>query len=271
MADVAKRVKKTALVTGASAGIGAAIARVFAANGFDLVLTARRADRLEALAAELRAGHGCAVHVIAADLADPAAPARIFDEVTQAGLVVDALVNNAGYGLPGRFLSSPWDDHRAFIQVMVTAVANLCHRFAPGMAERQRGWIINVASTAGLVPGSAGHTLYGAAKSLVIRFSESLALELRPRGVNVTALCPGFTYSEFHDVNGMRAQVGQLPKWMWMDADTVARQAYDAVTRGDVVCVNGWVNRTIVLLARYTPDWLVQKVLKRFAKNFRKV
>jgi uncharacterized protein len=263
--------KKTALITGASAGIGAAIARVFAANGFDLVLTARRADRLETLAAELRAAHGCAVHIIAADLADTGAPARISDEVSRLGIAVDALVNNAGYGLPGRFLSSSWDDHRDFIQVMITAVADLCYRFAPGMAERQRGWIINVASTAGLVPGSAGHTLYGAAKSLVIRFSESLALELRPRGVHVTALCPGFTYSEFHDVNGMRAQVSQLPKWMWMDADTVARQAYEAVMRGEIVYVTGRMNRVTVSLARHAPDWLVNNVLKRFAKKFRRV
>jgi len=271
MADAVKTEKRTALITGASAGIGTAIARVFAAQGFDLVLTARRADRLQALAAELRAAHGCAVHVITADLADPEAPSRIFDEVTRSGIAIDALVNNAGYGLPGGFLRSSWDQHRAFIQVMVTAVAELCYRFAPAMAERERGWIINVASVAGLVPGSAGHTLYGAAKSLVIRFSESLAVELRPRGVHVTALCPGFTYSEFHDVNEMRAQVRRLPKWMWMDAETVARQAYDAVIRGAVVYVNGRVNRTIVLLARYTPDWLLQKVLKRFAKNFRKV
>jgi short-subunit dehydrogenase len=154
---------------------------------------------------------------------------------------------------------------------MVTSVADLCYRFAPAMADRQRGWIINVASVAGLVPGSAGHTLNGAAKSLVIRFSESLALELLPRGVNVTALCPGFTYSEFHDVNDMRAQVNRLPKWMWMDADTVARQAYDAVMRGDVVYVNGWKNRGIVLLVRWAPHWLIHKVLKRFSKTFRRV
>jgi short-subunit dehydrogenase len=263
--------KKTALITGASAGIGVAIARVFAANGFDLVLTARRADRLEALAGELRRVHRCTVHVIAADLADPASPARIFDDVERSGAVVDALVNNAGYGLPGGFLRSSWDQHRDFIQVMVTSVAELCHRFAPGMAERRRGWIINVASTAGLVPGSAGHTLYGAAKSLVIRFSESLALELRPTGINVTALCPGFTYSEFHDVNGMRAQVSRLPKWMWMDADAVARQAYAAAMRGDVVYVSGAVNKTIVAFARYTPDWLVKRFLKRFSKNYRRV
>ncbi len=187
--------------------------------------------------------------------------------MTRSGIAVDALVNNAGYGLPGGFLRSSWDQHRDFIQVMVTAVAELCYRFAPAMAERERGWIINVASVAGLVPGSAGHTLYGAAKSLVIRFSESLALELRPRGVNVTALCPGFTYSEFHDVNDMRAQVSRLPKWMWMDADTVARQAYDAVMRGEVVYVNGRMNRMTASLARHSPDWLINKVLKRFAKK----
>lgn len=154
---------------------------------------------------------------------------------------------------------------------MVTAVAELCHRFAPGMVDRRQGWIVNLGSVAGLVPGSAGHTLYGAVKSLVIHFSQSLALELRPHGVHVTALCPGFTYSEFHDVNGMRSQVSRLPKWMWMSADTVATQAYDAVMRGDTVYVNGRVNRATVLLARHAPGWLVNGVLKRVAKAFRRV
>jgi uncharacterized protein len=263
--------RPTALITGASAGIGAALARVFAANGFDLVLTARRADRLQALADELRSAHDCTVHVIAADLADPRTPARIFDEVTGAGLTIDALVNNAGYGLPGGFLQSTWDQHRDFVQVMVTAVAELCYRFAPAMVKQQRGWIINVASVAGLVPGSAGHTLYGAVKSLVVRFSQSLALEMLSQGVHVTALCPGFTYSEFHDVNGMRGQVSQLPKWMWLDADTVARQGYDAVMRGDIVYVTGRVYRALILGSRYAPEWLVNRILKRFAKKFRRV
>lgn len=262
---------KTALVTGASAGIGAALARVFAANGFDLVLTARREDRLQSLANELATAHGRNVRVIAADLSDPGAPLKIFDELREAGITIDALVNNAGYGLPGRMLHSTWEQHRDFIQVMVTAVAELAYRFAPGMAERRRGWIINVASVAGLVPGSAGHTLYGAAKSLVIKFSQSLALELAPSGVHVTALCPGFTYSEFHDVNGMRQQVSQLPKFMWMDAETVARLGYDAVMRGDIVYVPGRYNKTMVTLVRYAPDWMVNGVLKRFARKFRRV
>jgi short-subunit dehydrogenase len=262
--------RPTALVTGASAGIGVALAREFAQNGFDLILTARRRDRLDTLAAELRQRHGCAVQVIAADLADPGAPERIAREVAAAGLRVDALINNAGYGLPGRFLACSWEQHRAFIQVMVTAVAELCHRFAPAMVERQQGWIVNVASVAGLTPATAGHTLYGAAKALVIRFSESLARELRPHGVHVTALCPGFTYTEFHDVNQMRAQVSRLPRWMWMDAGTVARQAFGAVMRGDIVYVNGRANRALVQAARFAPMWLVNRVMNRMASRFRR-
>ena len=262
--------RRTALITGASAGIGQALAEVFAGHGFDLVLTARRGDRLEALGADLAGRHGCRVHTIAADLGDPSAPRRIFDGVQRAGITVDALVNNAGYGLPGRFVDTTWDQQREFLQVMVTAVAELAHRFMPGMVERHYGRIINVASVAGLVPGSAGHTLYGASKALLIRFSESLALEGLPYGVHVTALCPGFTYSEFHDVNGMRPQVSQLPTWMFMDARTVARQGYDAVMRGQVVYVNGRVNRAIVQLVRYLPRWLLNGVLRRTARKFRR-
>jgi short-subunit dehydrogenase len=262
--------RPAALVTGASAGIGAALAREFAAHGFDTILVARRRDRLEALAAELRERHGCTAHVLLADLADPAAPARLVSDVASMGLHVDALVNNAGYGLPGRFLACSWEQHRAFIQVMVTAVAELCHRFAPSMTERRRGWIVNVASVAGLVPATAGHTLYGAAKSLVIRFSESLARELRPHGVHVTALCPGFTYTEFHDVNQMREQVSRLPRWMWMDAETVARQGYEAVMRGDIVHVNGRRNRALVQATRYAPTTLVNVVMNRMASRFRR-
>ncbi len=262
--------RPTALVTGASAGIGAALAREFAAHGFDLILVARRRDRLDALAAELCDRHGGVVHVRPADLGDPGTPERLARDVAAAGLQVDALVNNAGYGLPGRFLACGWEEHRVFIQVMVTAVAELCHRFAPAMIERQRGWILNVGSVAGLVPATAGHTLYGAVKALVIRFSESLARELRPQGVNVTALCPGFTYTEFHDVNKMREQVSRLPRWMWMDAATVARQGFDAVMRGDILYVNGRRNRALVQASRYAPTWLVNRAMNRAASRFRR-
>ena len=262
--------RPTALVTGASAGIGTALARVFAARGYDIILTARRRDRLEALAGELRERHSCSVHVFTADLADPASPERLVHDVAAAGLQVDALINNAGYGLPGRFLACSWEQHRAFIQVMVTAVAELCHRLAPAMVERRRGWIINVASVAGLVPSVAGHTLYGASKALVIRFSESLARELRPHGVHVTALCPGFTHTEFHDVNQMRDIVERLPKWMWLDADRVAREGFDAVMRGEIIYVNGRRYRALLQVARLAPTALVNAVMGRSASKFRR-
>lgn len=262
---------RTVLVTGASAGIGRAIAEVFASEGFDLVLTARRLDRLEALAGDLRRRFGRRVTTIADDLADPAAPGRIVDAVSQAGLTIDALVNNAGYGVPGKFTDTTWEQQRDMVQVMVMALAELTHRLLPGMIARRYGRIINVASVAGLVPQSAGHPLYGATKSLVIQFSQSIALEGLPHNVYTTALCPGFTYSEFHDVNGMRQQVSRLPSWMWMDAATVARQAFDAVMAGRIVYVNGRANRAMVLLARYLPQWLVMAAVKRVARTYRKV
>jgi short-subunit dehydrogenase len=173
--------------------------------------------------------------------------------------------------VPGKFTDTTWEQQRDMVQVMVVALAELTHRLLPGMIERRYGRIVNVASVAGLVPQSAGHPLYGASKSLVIQFSQSIALEGMPHNVYTTALCPGFTYSEFHDVNGMREQVSELPSWMWMDAGTVARQAFDAVMAGRILYVNGRVNRAMVLLARYLPRWLVMAVVKRVSSTYRKV
>ena len=142
------------------------------------------------------------------------------------------LVNNAGYGLPGRFDRPAWTEHEAFLRVMVTAVCELTYRLLPGMVERRWGRIINVASLAGHLPAPAGHTLYAASKAFLIRFSEALAAERAQHGVLTTAVCPGFTLSEFHDVTGTRAQVSRMPKLLWMDAATVAEQGYAAVMRG---------------------------------------
>jgi short-subunit dehydrogenase len=268
MSELAPR--RTALVTGASAGIGEALARVFADHGFDLVLTARRDDRLRAVALALAQQHGVRTHVVVADLADASAPSMIMDDISTAGLSIDALVNNAGYGRVGTYLDSSWREHADFLQVMVSAVAELTHLVLPGMIERKYGRIINVASVAGMIPATAGHTLYGATKALVIKFSQSLSGEVAPYGVNVTALCPGFTHSEFHDVNGMRAQVSKMPAWMWLDADRVARDGYDAVMRGRSVEVPGRVYKAIVLLARLAPQWLVERVSRSQARHFRR-
>jgi short-subunit dehydrogenase len=256
------------LITGASSGIGAALARDYARRGRDLILTARRLDLLTKLAEELSPRVRC--EVIACDLAAVDAASRLQAEIESRGLAVDVLVNNAGYGLPGSFNSQPWEAHARFLQVMVSVVCELSHRFLPAMQRARRGAILNVASLAGHVPGSAGHTLYAASKAFMIKFSESLALENAEHGVRVSALCPGFTYSEFHDVTGTRGQVSKMPKWMWMDAERVAREGIDALERGDVVHVAGRANRAIKALTQLMPDrWALRLVQKR-SKDFRK-
>jgi short-subunit dehydrogenase len=261
---------RTALITGASAGIGAAFADVFAANRFDLVITARREDRLRQVADDIRRRHSVRVAVITADHSLRDTPHQLCDEIAKLGLTIDALVNNAGYGVPGTYVASPWERHEAMMQVMVTGLAELTHRLLPGMLSRRYGRIINVASLAGLVPAPAGHTLYAASKAFAIKFSEALAHEVRSQGVNVTALCPGFTFSEFHDVTGTREQMKQLPPWMWMDAPTVARQGYDAVMAGTPIYINGRVNRTIETLVRYIPKRVVTAIGRRVGKTYRK-
>ncbi len=258
---------RTALVTGASAGIGRELALVFAEHGFDVVLVARRKERLEALAQEVQGRFGVKAHVLAADLADPAAPRQIFDEMARQHIMIDALINNAGYTVPGFFRDTHWEEQKALIQVMVTAVAELCHLFGPGMAARRYGRIVNVASLAGHLPGAAGGTLYAASKAFVIKLSESLALENTDTNVHVTALCPGFTYSEFHDVAGNRAAMNKLPKFIWMTGDVVARQAYDAVMEGRPVIINGGINNIIALLARLLPQRLVHALMAKNQRN----
>jgi hypothetical protein len=258
-----------ALVTGASSGIGAALAREYARRGVPLVLTARRVERLESLAQSLRPQVD--VHVVAADLADPGSAQALQSAVDERGLHVAHLVNNAGYGVPGRYLSRDWRTHADFLQVLVASPAELTHRFAPAMQSRGYGRIVNVASLAGLVPASAGHTLYGASKALMIRFSECLHAEMQPHGVHVTALCPGFTYTEFHDVNGMRERISRLPAWLWQDAASVAREGLDAVERGQARCVAGAVNRTIAAVAKYLPEPLARALVASKARDFRDV
>ncbi len=266
-AEAARR--ETALVTGASAGIGAAIARELARRGYDLILTARRVERLNELAAELESEYGARTAVVPADLARPDAPASIEAALKDRGLEVDVLVNNAGYGVTGVYLSRPWQVHETFLQVMVRAVAELTWRLTGPMRERGHGRVINIASLAGLLPGTGGHTLYGAVKAWMISFSESLAFEMEEHGVTVTAICPGFTYSEFHDVNQMREQVSQLPDYMWMSAEEVAVQALDAAERGEKVCINGRANRFIGWLGRHLPRSVVYRMMLKRARDFR--
>ena len=259
-----------ALITGASAGIGAAFARELASRGHDLVLTARREDRLRNLADDLRNAHGIRVEIIACDLAHEHAVSELCTEIARRGLHIDYLVNNAGYGVPGYFLSQPWSVHADFIQVLMRAPTELCHRLMPAMREHGHGRIINVASLAGHVPGSAGQSLYAGAKAYLIKLSQTLHLEYRGDGIHTCALCPGFTYSEFHDVTGSRQMMSKLPRWMWMDAATVARQGVDAVERGEAVQVNGRINRLIKTLFKLMPDRLALWLIGRESGAIRK-
>ena len=264
--------RRLALVTGASAGIGAAAARIFASHGYDVALTARRSDRLEALADEIGLRYGVETLTYAADLADPETPEKLLQHVAEHGRPVDALINNAGYGLPGSYANTEWKDQAAFIQVLLTAPSELAHKVLPGMIERRFGRILNVASLAGLVPGSAGHTLYGAVKGYLVKFSQSLHLENLDTGVHVTALCPGFTWSEFHDVTGTRDQITRsTPDWLWLGADEVAATGYEAVEANRAICVPGAPNKAIAGLAKLVPDDWALALMASQGARFRKV
>jgi short-subunit dehydrogenase len=259
-----------ALVTGASAGIGKAFAQQLAAAGANVAMTARRTDRLEALAQELSRTHGVEARALPADLADPQAPERIISGLAAAGARVDILVNNAGYGLPGYYHACPWRAHRDFLEVMLTSYAHLVRLVLPGMYERGYGRIIQVASLAGLIPGTAGHTLYGPSKAFLVSFSQSLAAESEGTGVQVSAVCPGFTYSEFHDVNQTRGFVSKFPKFMFMEARPVVVGALNAVERGHVVYVPGAWNKFVAWYAKALPRPWAAKVAGGTTKKFRR-
>lgn len=265
-----------ALVTGASAGIGAEFCRQLAAKGFSLVLVARRIEKLQTLADELEtsqsnAGHPIKCMIIQADLSDQTASQHIVEQLDANNIEIDYLINNAGYGLPGSFHVPEWQAHEDFIQLMVTAVCDLTYKLLPGMQTRRRGHIVNIASVAGLTPAAAGHTLYGASKAFLIKFSESLARENYSKGLKVTALCPGFTYSEFHDVNNTRKGVSQLPRFMWLQADFVVRECLEAMARDKVPTqiVPGRQYRTLLWFNRHTP-WLANLLMNRSSSKYRK-
>jgi short-subunit dehydrogenase len=251
---------KIALVTGASAGIGASMARALGRHGFDLVLTARRADRLTAFADELQRAFGVRARTYPGDLALAQTCTQLVHALQRDGIAIDFLVNNAGYGIHERYHETPWEVQRDFVQVMVAAPCELVHRLLPGMMRRGYGRIINVASVAGFLPGVRGNTLYGASKAFLISFSQSLHSEQRGTGVHVTALCPGLTYSEFHDVTGTRSRMQRLPKFLWLNADRVVEDGYQAVMRNQAICVPGAQYRAIVALARKLPLRLAHRV-----------
>jgi short-subunit dehydrogenase len=259
---------RLALVTGASAGIGACFARMLAARGYDLVLVARRADRLEALAAELTDAHAVEVMALPADLAPSGAAETVLAAVAERGRVVDMLVNNAGFSIPQSFAAVPWAQQRDFLMTLVVNPCSLAHGVIPGMAARGEGRIINVASLAGFAPGVAGHTLYPGAKSLMISFSQALDAEYRAAGVKVTAVCPGFTRTEFANANGTAAVMDQAPRRLFQTPEQVVAAALAANDRGKVVVIPGWHNVLAAALLRYLPQGLVRAALMKGSAKY---
>lgn len=261
---------KYALITGASAGIGLTFAQQMAAQGWSLVLVARRSDVLADTATQLKKEHGVDCQVFAQDLSAPDACQNLVQFCHKKNIHISALINNAGYGVPGDFDAVDWATHHAMLQVMLNSVVELTHAFYPGMKAKGFGRIIQVASLAGITPATAGHTLYGAVKSFLVKFSHSLHLEAKDHGVHVTALCPGFTYTEFHDVNGTRPMVSKLPKGLWMSAEDVVAQGLEAVENNKPVKINGWRNQLIYGMTKLLPDAVTRFLMKGSINKFRK-
>ncbi|PAX08661.1 SDR family NAD(P)-dependent oxidoreductase [Sphingomonas lenta] len=254
----------TALITGASAGLGEGFARELARRGHDLILTARRAERLYEIAAELRGAHGVAVHVFASDLAEADAPDRLLADVAEAGLTVDTLINNAGYGLRGHFAEQDRGQVLGMIDLNCRSLVALAHGVLPQMLERGGGGILNLASTAAFQPGP-WMAVYYATKAFVLSFSEALHEEVRDRGVRVTALCPGPTRTEFAG----RAGMTDMPLFTALasDADGVVRDGLAALEVGRAVKVSGVVNALMADATRFTPRLLARKVAGSLQKR----
>ena len=231
-----------ALITGASAGLGEEFARQLAAMRKPLILVARREERLQSIAASLRKQHDIQVEIITADLSVPHAAEDIANVCASKGWQVEWLVNNAGIAGPDLLKDRDWQAQQTFFQLMMLSVADLCHRFVPKMADRGFGRVINVASVAARIPRSGGCN-YGPAKAYLVAMSEELHLTVASSGVNVSALCPGFTHTDFHEPAGLMEVKDKMAKWLWYDAKVVVKDALDGVQRGKAVVVSGRLYR----------------------------
>ncbi|MGD8316929.1 MAG: SDR family oxidoreductase [Myxococcales bacterium] len=251
--------REAALITGASMGIGAEIAKLFAADGIDVVLVARSEDKLRDLAQELQTAHGIEAHVLASDLSDPGAPAQLFAALRDRNIEVDYLVNNAGFGAAGAFAELPLQMQLDMLQVNIDALVALSHFALQGMLQRNRGRILNIASTAAFQPGP-DMAIYYASKAFVLMFSEGIAEEVRDRGITVTAHCPGATATNFSHTAGndqsFLFKLGAAP------ADKVAKDAYRSMMKGKVVAIEGFMNWLAAFSVRFSPRALIRKIAR---------
>lgn len=252
------------VITGASSGIGECLARQLAAREKQaLVLVARRADRLTALAAELATAHGIRVEVIALDLEQTGSSRLLLDAVAGKGLVIDTLVNNAGFGINDHFADMPLEKVQGMMQLNMVTLTELCHAVLPGMRQRRQGRIMNIASVAAF-QACPRFAVYAATKSFVLMFSEALAVEEKPHGIHVTAVCPGATRTAFHDIAGNH---GTFVSRIMDTPEMVSDTAIHALNRGQSVIVTGLLNKPLPFLIRLTPrslvTWLAGKLVER--------
>ncbi len=251
---------ETVLVTGASSGIGRELAKCFAAEGCRMILVSRKGDALETLATELRKDYKAQAQVFTSDLALPEAPARLAARLEKAGIRVDVLVNNAGFGAQGKFAELDLQRQLDMVQVNITSLVHLTGLMLPGMIKRRQGGILNVASTAAFQPGP-GMTVYYATKAFVLSFTEAIAEELAGTGLTVSALCPGPTLTNFGAAAGGKFR--PLANKVAMSAESVARIGHRAYRRGKVVAITGFRNKTLAFSVRLSPRAVVRKVAKR--------
>lgn len=252
-----------ALITGASSGLGADFARQLAAHGCHLVLVARREDRLNALAAELRAKHGIQAEVIALDLGQPDAAQTLFDRLKTAGLTVDVLVNNAGFGIYGRFAEQDWARNHEMLALNMVTLTQLTHLYVKDMLTRNHGYILNVASIGGYSPTPL-YSTYSATKSYVLDFSDAVAYELRGTGVSVTCVSPGVTKTEFLAVSGQTPTLYQ--RLSMMTSEVVVKQSIDAMLKRRRSFVTGILNALMIWSLRLTPRFLQIRIAEQIMK-----
>ncbi|MDA0296169.1 MAG: SDR family oxidoreductase [Planctomycetota bacterium] len=260
--------RRTALVTGASAGIGEAFATHLAAQGFDLVLTARRLDVLQKIAERLQAEHHVNCRVIPADLTNPESPRRIFYELARDEIEIDVLVNNAGLGLKKSLLTHDWREIAAFMEIMAVAWLHLSKLAIPSMLERGYGRIANVASLAAFAPEPPGG-LYSGVKAQMVTTSRGLRQECLGTGVHITAVCPGYTHTEFHSRLGIPDLAKKMPRWMWQQPAAVVSEAWRACERNRPVVVTGRANKMFRLMLALMPYGMAEKNMPKSIADVR--
>jgi len=252
---------KTALITGASSGIGLELAKIHASKGGNLVIVARNESKLKELKAQLEQQHGIQVHVIVKDLAIPNAAIDVYKETEEKGIQIDYLINNAGFGLYGKFEQTDWLEESNMIQVNITALTQFTKLYLPGMISRKNGKILNVASTAAFVPGPT-MAVYCATKPYVLSFSEAVNNEVNEHGITITALCPGATASGF-SVAAKADKSALFSKTKLATSAEVALFGYEAMIHGKQVAIHGFINQFLALFIRFMPRSLVVKISRK--------